>query len=233
MTLPRVLIILAGLLILKVTAGVVLNYRNYFPPSFESEFLQGREQYFFGSYQWAFYPHIVAGPVSLIVGMILLSERFRLRFPRWHRALGRVQVLDVLFVLAPSGLGMAWHAEAGPVAGLGFALLAILTAASVALGWRAAVKRRFADHRRWMSRCYLLLCSTVVLRLMAGLATVTGLEATWIDPVVAWASWLVPLAAFESRGWPGRVVRAAGSRSDKRKAEFASAGNSPGRGGIV
>jgi hypothetical protein len=98
---------------------------------------------------------------------------------------------------------------------LGFALLAVVTAASVALGWRAAVKRRFADHRRWMSRCYLLLCSTVVLRLMAGLATVTGVQATWIDPTVAWASWLVPLAAYELRGWPGRLVKAAASRTDK------------------
>src|SRR5690349_19466084 len=97
MPLQRVLTILAGLLILKVTAGVVLNYRNYFPPNFESDFLQGREQYFSGSYQWAFYTHLVAGPLSLIVGMILLSERFRLRFPKWHRALGRIQVLDVLF----------------------------------------------------------------------------------------------------------------------------------------
>ncbi len=117
----RVLTVLAGVLILKVTLGVVLNYRHYFPANFESDFLQGREAYFSGSYQWAFYSHIVAGPISLILGMILLSERFRLRFPRWHRILGRIQVLDVLFVVAPSGLWMAYRAEAGPVAGLGFA----------------------------------------------------------------------------------------------------------------
>src|SRR5579863_5036040 len=89
----RVLTVLAGLLILRVTLGVVLNYRNYFPPNFESDFLQGREAYFSGSYHWAFYAHIVAGPISLVLGMVLLSERFRLRFPKWHRMLGRIQVL--------------------------------------------------------------------------------------------------------------------------------------------
>lgn len=196
-TLQRVLTCLAGLLVLKVTSGVVLNYRNYFPPNFESDFLQGREGYFSGSYQWAFYTHLVAGPLSLILGTILISERFRLRFPKWHRSLGRMQGMGVLFLLAPSGLWMAFRAEGGPIAVVGFAALAIVTGISVAMGWRLAVKRRFADHRRWMWRCYLLLCSAVVLRLIVGLTTVTGIQGGWVDPAVAWVSWLVPLLAFE------------------------------------
>jgi Predicted membrane protein (DUF2306) len=64
--------------------------------------------------------------------------------------------------------------------------------------------RRFADHRRWMWRCYLLLCSAVVLRLIGGLATVTGVTAPWLDPVANWMSWLTPLAAFELREWTRR-----------------------------
>ncbi len=199
-TLPHVLTYLAGLLILKVVAGVVLKYGDYFPPNFNSDFLRGRELYFSGSYQWAFYVHIAAGPMALILGMILISERFRLRFPKWHRYLGRIQALNVLFLVAPSGLWMAYRAEAGPVAAVGFAALAILTATTITLGWRSAVKRRFAEHRRWMWRCFLLLCSTVVLRLIAGMATVTGIQATWVEPMAAWASWVVPLAAFELSG---------------------------------
>ena len=99
----RVLVVLAGLLILKVTGAVVLNYRNYFPPNFESDFLQGRELYFWGGYHWAFYVHLLAGPPSLILGLVLLSERFRLRFPKWHRCLGRIQGMAVVLLLAPSG----------------------------------------------------------------------------------------------------------------------------------
>ena len=87
---------------------------------------------------------------------------------------------------------------------LGLAALAIATAICVALGARAAVTRRFADHRRWMWRCYLLLCSAVVLRLMGGLAIVTGVTAPWVDPLATWMSWLVPLAAFELREWTQR-----------------------------
>ena len=201
--LPRLLILLAGLVILRVTASVLLNYRNYFPPNFEADFLHGREAYFWGSYGWAFYTHLAAGPLSLLLGMVLISERFRRSVPQWHRRLGRVQAMTVLFLVAPSGLWMAWRAQAGPVAAVGFALLAAVTGTTVAMGWKAAVNRRFADHRRWMWRCFLLLCSTVVLRLLAGLATVLDVQGTWVEPWAAWASWLLPLAVFElsSLGW--------------------------------
>lgn len=186
-------------MILKVTASVVSNYPDYFPPNYASDFLRGRERHFPGVYQWAFSTHIMSGPVSLILGLILIGERSRARFPRWHRRLGRLQVACVLLLVAPSGLGMAYHAAAGPVAAVGLASLAIATATCATLGARSAVARRFSDHRRWMWRCYLLLCSAVVLRLMGGLATVAGVAAPWFDPLATWMCWLLPLAAFELR----------------------------------
>jgi hypothetical protein len=197
---------LAGLLVLKVTVSIVLNYVDYYPADFNSDFLRGREPYFWGRYRWAFYTHIASGPVSLVLGTILVSEWFRLRFPDWHRRLGRTQVLCVLFLVAPSGLWMAYYAAAGPVGSAGLASLAIATGSCVALGWRSAVQRRFVDHRRWMWRTYLLLCSAVVLRMIGGLATVTGLAATWIDPPAIWVSWLTPLAIFEFMGRRNRRI---------------------------
>ncbi len=195
--LQRAATVLAGLLILKVTAEVVWGYRNYFPPDFNSDFLRGREDHFFGSYQGAFYLHIAFGPVSLVLGMILLSERFRLQFPKWHRVLGRIQVAIVLSIIAPSGLWMAWYAAAGPVAAMGFGTLSIVTGTCAALGFRAAVQRRFVVHRQWMWRCFLLLCSAVVLRALVGWATVTGFYAAWFDPAASWASWILPLTVYE------------------------------------
>jgi uncharacterized membrane protein len=203
-TLIRLLTLLAGLLIFKVTAVVVLGYRNYFPPNFYSDFLHGRQAYFWGSYQWAFYTHIASGPACLLLGTVLVSERFRKRFPKWHRRLGRIQVAAILLLLTPSGVWMAYYAAAGTLAAIGFALLAILTAGCAALGWRAAVERRFAVHRRWMWRTYLLLCSAVLLRLLGGLATVSGVQALWFDPLASWLSWIAPLAAYELSGWRNR-----------------------------
>ena len=197
----RILTILAGVLILKVTAMVVGNYGSYFPPDFGSDFLRGRERTFPGLYRWAFYTHILAGPVALILGLILVSNQFRARSPRWHRRLGWVQVGTVLILVTPSGLWMAGFAAAGPVAGLGLATLAALTAICVGLGTRAAIQRRFGDHRRWMWRCYLLLGSAVVLRMIGGLATIAGVSALWFDPLAIWVSWAIPLALFEVGEW--------------------------------
>ncbi|MBC7816229.1 MAG: hypothetical protein IAG10_04955, partial [Planctomycetaceae bacterium] len=71
--LRRALVVVFALLICKVTVAVMLGYPNYFPPNFQSDFLQGREGYFFGTYQWAFYPHIASGPAALFLGMLLIS----------------------------------------------------------------------------------------------------------------------------------------------------------------
>jgi hypothetical protein len=215
--LAQVLKFAAAVLIAKVTITVVSNYHNYAPPNFSSDFLRGREWYFFGNYQWAFYTHIVSGPISLILGMILINGRFRIRFPRWHRYLGRVQVTCVLLFVTPSGFAMAYRAAAGPVAAVSLATLALATAICVSLGTWSAVKRRFAEHRRWMWRCYLLLCSAVVLRVIGGLATVTGMTYSWVDPVATWVSWVVPLVVFEVREWRLRMRLAFPSTSPRER----------------
>lgn len=199
-TLRRVLAFVAAVLILKVTVAVVAGYRNYIPPDFDSDFLRGRESYFYASYRPAFYTHILTGPLTLFLGLLLVSDKFRLRFPAWHRILGRVQVACVLAFVTPSGLWMARYAASGPVAGVGFAILSFLTAACTAMGWRTAVARRFAEHRRWMWRSFLLLCSAVVLRVLGGFATVTGIDAAWYDLVASWASWILPISLFEWNG---------------------------------
>jgi len=163
-TLERLLTAAAALLVLKVTGSVVLGYRSYLPPDFDAGFLLGREGYFFGAYQWAFYAHLVSGPLTLLAGTLLVSDRVRRRVPRFHRLLGRLQVACILLVLTPSGLWMAWYAVTGAVAGAGLAVLAVATAAGASFGWRSAVARRFDEHRRWMWRTYVLLCSAVVKR---------------------------------------------------------------------
>lgn len=190
-----------ALLIVKVTIAVVLNYQNYWPPNFALDFLQGRESYFFNSYQWAFYPHIAAGPITLLLGLGLVSDSFRMRFPTWHRRLGRIQTICVLVVVAPSGCWMAAYTGTGKLAGLGFFILSGLTAICATMGWRTAMQRRFNEHRRWMWRSFLLLCSAVVLRVLGGLGTVLEVRWVWFDTVASWGSWLGPLTVFEARHW--------------------------------
>ncbi len=196
--LMTVLRLVAVVLILRVLVTILAQYPDYFPPNFDSLFLQGREATFTGTYRVAFYVHIFSAPFVLVNGLILLSERVRRRRGGLHRALGRLQVVVLLVFVLPSSVVMSRHAFGGRPAGLSFVLLSVAAATCAVAGVASVRRRRFDRHRRWMLRCYVLICSAVALRLLsgaAGLLGVTSPEGAYI--VAAWASWLLPLAGYE------------------------------------
>jgi uncharacterized membrane protein len=185
-------------LVLRVLVAILANYPDYFPPNFDSLFLQGREATFVGVYRAAFYVHIFTGPVVLFNGLILLSESVYRRHRHLHRWLGRVQVVVLLAFMLPSGAVMARHSFGGWPSGLSFLLLSAATAGCAVAGVVQARRRRFDRHRRWMLRTYVLLCSAVALRLISGAAGLVGVPSPEESYVVAaWISWLFPLAAYE------------------------------------
>ena len=154
--LATVLSWLAVVLILRVLVTILANYPDYFPPNFDSLFLQGREATFRGAYRAAFYIHIFSAPLVLFNGLILLSEYVRRRHRGWHRWLGRVQVVVLLLFVLPSSVVMSRHAFGGWPAGLSFLLLSAATASCAIVGVVYARRRRYDQHRRWMLRCLCL-----------------------------------------------------------------------------
>jgi hypothetical protein len=189
---------LAIVLILRVLVAILSNYPDYFPPNFDSLFLQGREATFHGAYRMAFYTHLVTGPFVLLAGVALLSEHVRRHYGAWHRQLGRVHVAVLLIFVLPSSVVLARHAFGGWPAGLNFLALSAATAICAIVGVVHACRHSYDRHRRWMLRSYILICSAVALRLMSGAAGLLGVgspESAYI--AAAWASWLLPLAAFE------------------------------------
>jgi uncharacterized membrane protein len=211
---------LAIVLILRVLAVILANYPDYFPPNFQSLFLQGREATFRGAYRAAFYVHILSAPLVLCNGLVLLSEYVRRRHRAWHRWLGRVQVALLLLFVLPSSVVMSWHAFGGWPAGLSFLLLSAATASCAIVGVVHACRRHYDQHRQWMVRSYVLICSAVALRLISGMAGLVGVASPELAYVVAaWSSWLFPLAAYEiverwKERWPVRVRDSAGQALD-------------------
>jgi hypothetical protein len=208
---------LAVVLILRVLVAILANYSDYFPPNFDALFLQGREATFTGAYRPAFYIHIFSGPVVLLGGLILLSESFRRRHCSLHRWLGRFQVVVLLFFVLPSGVVMSRHAFGGWPAGLSFLLLSAATASCAIAGVVHARRRRYDQHRLWMRRCYILICSAVALRLISGAAGLVGVpspEGAYI--VAAWSSWVLPLTVYEI------AVRLPGPRQSPRAESVSS-----------
>jgi hypothetical protein len=197
---PQLRVIIAGalvVLLLKVLFSILWEYRFYFPANFDSAFLGGRRYTFVGTYRAAFYVHIISGPVAILAGGFLIATSNFPRLRSAHRYIGRLQGMLVIGVLAPSGLVMAANAYAGPVAAWGFALLSLGTALACVQAIRYAVMMRMEHHRRWAIRCFILLCSPLLLRLMSGAVIVLGVESDLTYRLNAWMSWLIPLAIYE------------------------------------
>jgi hypothetical protein len=196
--LKKLAILAAAILGLKILASIVLQYRGYFPPDFESPFLIGRESTFTPLYATAFYVHIVSGPLAILLVAFLLFTSGAAKLRPWHRWAGRAQAVLIFVLLVPSALVMAPRAFAGPLAGFGFAALAIATAwcAGVAV-WHVR-SRRIAQHRKWAVRCFVLLISPLIFRLVAGGLIVTGWESPLAYCANAWLSWLAPLLICEA-----------------------------------
>lgn len=210
----QLLFVALGILTLKVLSSIVWEYRWYFPADFsESFFLAGRQHYFAGSYRAAFYAHIICGPPVLLTAMgLAVSGHLKLRqlkslrgaaflrgamLYRIHRWAGRVQVSVIVLVMLPTGLVMAQRSGAGPIAGVAFSVLSVLTAIAAVMAAVSAARGQMQVHQRWANRCLILLMSPILLRVTTGLFSVLQADSDAFYRFNAWFSWLGPLVIHE------------------------------------
>ena len=118
-----------------------------------------------------------------------------------HRYIGRAQMLIVIGVVAPSGLVMATQAYTGPIAAYGFFVHSLATAVCALAAARLAMQRQFPAHRVWATRCFILLCGPLLLRVISGATIVMNVDNDWTYRLTVWFSWLLPLAIFEIWRW--------------------------------
>lgn len=142
-----------------------------------------------------FLVHVAGGVTALALGAVQLITW---RGPRrwWHRTAGRVYVAACL-AGAGAGLGLAATSPSGPVAGLGFGLLAVAWFSTTALAWRKAVIGDFVRHRRWMIRSLALTFAAVTLRIMIPLSMMNGIDFAIAYPAIAFLCWIPNLIAAE------------------------------------
>jgi len=144
----------------------------------------------------AFYLHVIAAPVALVIVPFQLWTQFRTRRPALHRWMGRIYAAMVA-VGGISGLIIAATTNAGTVAAIGFAVLAILwlwTTAQAVVHIRA---RRIEAHRAWMIRSSALTFAAVTLRLWLPLPLLAGLPLEIVYPLIAWVCWVPNLIIAE------------------------------------
>lgn len=145
---------------------------------------------------WGLQTHIIASSVALMIGPLQFLRVLRQRQPRLHRWLGRSYVAACLIGGFAGGI-IALGSTAGPVAGWGFFLLALLWVPATLRALFAAMRRDFADHERWMIRSFALTLAAVTLRLYLPSSQIAGIPFPDAYPVIAWACWVPNLIIAE------------------------------------
>ncbi|PCJ82856.1 MAG: hypothetical protein COA52_19885 [Hyphomicrobiales bacterium] len=144
----------------------------------------------------AFVVHISAAPVALLVGSLQMLPKLRSWSPVYHRWAGRLYGVAVL-VGSVSGLIIAFGAEGGVAAQVGFSMLALVWLWVTVKAVIYARNRQIADHRRWMIRSFALTFAGVTLRLQLLGFMFAGFEYNEASVYLAWLCWIPNLIAVE------------------------------------
>jgi uncharacterized membrane protein len=139
--------------------------------------------------------HAGGAATALLIGPFQFLPAVRRR-RTLHRWLGRTYATGCI-VGGCAGFGLAFGTTAGPIAGLGFGLLAPTWIYCTAQGWLTARARRFDEHRRWMIRSFALTFAAVTLRLYLPIGVMAGLTFEQIYVATAWISWIPNLLVAE------------------------------------
>lgn len=134
--------------------------------------------------------HVATVALAFPLCLLLMTKALQRR-AIWHRRLGRVTGVLVLFALVPSGTILSFDAKGGPIVTAGFLVSAAVVAWFMTTGALAARRRRFDHHRHAMRHVVGQMSVAVVSRAM-----IVGFDALGIDPDVSYvvALW-VPVVA--------------------------------------
>ncbi len=148
------------------------------------------------SFKWWLLPHGLAGACALLLAPLQFSDRFRQRFTRVHRIVGRIYVTGV-FVLAPLGAYIQYLEEPmGQTRSftIATAVDAILLISTTSLALYFILHRRIQQHRQWMTRSYAVALVFFEVRLISG---VLGLDdSNSASETIVWIclAFSIPLA---------------------------------------
>ena len=94
-------------------------------------------------------PHVLFGTIALLSGPLQFSSRFRQRYLKLHRILGRAYVVSV-FIGAFTGIALAAGRPGLPGTSMQAAAWMVCTTAA----FITARNRQITQHRQWMARSY-------------------------------------------------------------------------------
>lgn len=150
--------------------------------------------------KWWLVGHLLGGALALIIGPLQFSSKFRNRFLKVHRNLGKVYIIGIIiaslcavymsFYVAPQ-VNVSWS--------ISLFVMALVWLVCVLMAYRAVRLRRIPQHQDWMLRSYIITLGFVLFRILNESSFVRELMPTFEERGAAciWFSWVVPLFIAE------------------------------------
>ncbi len=171
----------------------------YFPIRTDVAFLKIKQQYLpITHWKIAFFIHVFSSMFVLLSGFFQFWTFLLKRYPRFHRTMGYIYVLAILFITGPASFIMALYANGGLISRFAFGILAILWIYFTTRAWICATKKRFVEHKAFMIRSFALTLSAVTLRAWKYVIVYFFHPAPMdVYRIVAWLGWTLNLAVAE------------------------------------
>jgi hypothetical protein len=138
---------------------------QYIPIQLDAAFLLVKQQYIhIIPWRIAFFVHVFTSMFALLAGFTQFSTYILRNYKKLHRIIGKIYVIDILFVTGPASFIMALLANGGLPSRIAFTSLSVLWMFTTLKAWRTAMARQFVAHKEWMMRSYALTLSAITLR---------------------------------------------------------------------
>ena len=149
-------------------------------------------------YLYFFYAHVYTSIFVLFSGFIAVFVKPKAAFRNLHRFFGKIYVILLLLIAAPSGIYMGFYANGGILAKISFVILGILWWITTYKAYLEIRKKNVLNHKKWMYRSYALAVSAITLRLWK-VVLVYFFQPNPIDvyEVIAWLGWVPNLILTE------------------------------------
>ncbi|MBC8755069.1 DUF2306 domain-containing protein [Kordia sp. YSTF-M3] len=139
-------------------------------------------------YKISFFIHIAFGGIALLIGWIQFSKKFRNKYLKIHRTIGKIYVTSVL-ISGPFAFYIGFFVYGGIPTQIGFTLGALFWIIATYMGYHAIRNGNVAKHKEYMMYSYAGTFAAVTLRLwLPMLMAFTSFKVAY--GISVWLSWL-------------------------------------------
>jgi uncharacterized membrane protein len=165
---------------------------QYLPAGTDTAFLGIKQEYVsLPLYLGAFYIHVFTAILALPAGLTQFSNFILRNYPLVHRINGRLYVISIVLLGAPSGFFIGLFANGGLYSRISFCLLGIMWFWFTWQAFQKARQGKFVSHKNFIYRSFALTLSAITLRFWKYLIIAT-LHPHPMDAyrIVAWLGWI-------------------------------------------